>query len=87
VNLDGISGLSVYLPLGKDLEDHDLPFYVNSQLALANDTLWDEFIFHALGRDYPPPQPPADSVGGRGNTPGPVPLPSEVFLPVVMRHQ
>jgi hypothetical protein len=81
VDLDGVTGLSVYLPLGE--EDLDLPFYLNSQIALANDTCWDEFIFNFLNKSYP--QHPPDSPGGRGANPQPLTPPSWVFLPIVIK--
>ena len=81
VDLEGITGLSVYLPLGED--DPDLPFYLNSQIGLASDTYWDEFIFNFLNMPYP--QGPPDSPGGRGANPQPLIPPSRVYLPIIIK--
>ena len=83
VDLEGVTGLSVYLPLGE--EDPDLPFYLNSQLGLANDTCWDEFIFNFLNLPYP--QAPPDSPGGRGANPQPLTPPNRIFLPIIIKGQ
>lgn len=81
VDLNSANGLSVYLPLGEP--DRDLFFYINPQLALAYDTLWDEFLLDFLGIPYPGAIP--DSAGGRGNQPYPRPL-GEAFLPIIIRQ-
>lgn len=55
-NFDGAHGLSVYLPLGEDLWIRD--YYRGTELALAQDTQWDEFIHDGWYEgDLPPPLP------------------------------
>ncbi len=82
VNLDGVTGVSVYLPLAGETIDLDLPFYGDSQLSFAKNTYWNEFVFAFLNR----PQPPTpDHGGGRGTKPNPILLPDKVFLPVIVK--
>ena len=83
VDLDRVQGLSIYLPLAAEEHDHDLPFYRDSQLALARDTGWNEFIFGFL--DRVDPQAPAGSKsGGRGHPVRLLDAPKHVYLPLVL---
>jgi len=81
LDLDEASGISIYLPLGET--DADLSYYIASQLDLAADTLWDDFIL-----DYVDQFPPQS--GGRGSDRGnsfiPLPVNRYVYLPLVMRN-
>jgi hypothetical protein len=83
VDLSSVAGLSIYLPLGEP--DPDSAFYVNSQLALAQATYWDEVIFILLNRSYPPGG--IDSPGGRGTQPHPLTPTQFIFLPIVIKGQ
>lgn len=55
-NFDGAHGLSIYLPLGEDLWIRD--YYNGTELALAEDTYWDEFIRDGWYEGAPPPPLP-----------------------------
>ena len=79
LNLDRAHGISIYLPLGE--KDSDRDYYTSSQLTLAADTRWDNFIFAFLG--YSPQ--PGGSNGGRGEQPSPIALANRIFLPHVVR--
>lgn len=80
LDLDGTTGLSIYLPLGK--LDYDLSYYLPDQLDLAADTHWDDFIFAFIGY-YPQP----GTLPYRGHQPNPGPLKqSEIFLPMVLKN-
>ena len=79
VDLGSSTGLSIYMPFGE--QDRDLPFYINSQLAFAEDTYWNEFIFDFVGYDPQPIDP--DYGGGRGHSPQPLNPVREVFLPII----
>jgi uncharacterized repeat protein (TIGR01451 family) len=58
----GAHGLSIYLPLGEDIWLRD--YYRSTELALAADTRWDEFIHDAwYAGQAPPSLPPAATLG------------------------
>ena len=71
------------MPFGEPL-DPDLVFYLNSQLAFAQATQWDEFVFFFLDKPYPGP-PGYDDIGGRGAKAKP--RWTDLFLPVVIKHE
>jgi hypothetical protein len=52
----GAHSLSIYLPLGEDLWIRD--YYRGTELALAQDTGWDEFIHDGWYEGQPPPPLP-----------------------------
>lgn len=81
LDLDGANGISIYLPLGET--DTELSYYIASQLDLAADTLWDDFIFDYV--DQFPPQSGGRG-SGRGDNPVPLPLNRYIYLPLVMRN-
>ncbi|NUM45204.1 MAG: DUF11 domain-containing protein [Anaerolineales bacterium] len=55
-NFTGTHGLSIYLPLGEDLWIRD--YYRGTELALALDAQWDEFIHEGWYEgELPPPLP------------------------------
>ena len=78
INLDRITGLSIYLPLGED--DPELKFYTKNQLDFAATTLWDDFIFKMI---TVPQVPGPNDFGGRGHSPQPQTIESSIFLPFV----
>lgn len=82
VDLQGVTGISIYLPFGED--DPDYPFYTSSQIPLARDTTWDQFIFEFIG--FVPQAPGDDFGGGRGDqSPGPAEITYPAFLPLIIR--
>lgn len=61
----GAHGLSIYLPLGEDLWIRD--YYRGTELALAQDTQWDEFIHDGWYEGVlPPPLPIPNGVNRNG---------------------
>jgi len=81
LDLDRANGVSIYLPLGET--DADLSYYIASQLDLAADTLWDDFIFDYVDR-FPPQSGGRGS--GRGDNPIPLPVNRYIYLPLVMHN-
>lgn len=91
----GAHGLSIYLPLGEDLWIRD--YYRGTELALAQDTMWDEFIHDGWYEGVLPPPLPIPNAGNRGVNGEPIPIdPANrpglltvqrffVFLPSVQR--
>lgn len=62
----GTHGLSIYLPLGEDLWLRD--YYRGTELALALDTQWDEFIHDGWYEGgLPPPLPEAAGIQRQAN--------------------
>ena len=62
----GAHGLSIYLPLGEDLWIRD--YYRGTELALALDTQWDEFIHDGWYEgELPPPLPMSAQARLAGN--------------------
>ncbi len=84
INLDRVTGLSIYLPLGED--DPELLFYTKNQLDFAADTLWDDFIFKIKLINVPQAPGPKD-FGGRGHSPQPQTIESLIYLPFVMSNR
>jgi hypothetical protein len=83
-DLDQAHGISIYFPMGK--EDWMLSYYVDSELSFAADTAWNEFVADLIRSIQPPPPPPAPPIDPN-TRPGPLPLPSVVYLPYITRSK
>jgi hypothetical protein len=79
IDLDGATGVSIYMPLGES--DSDLARYLPNHLDLANNTLWDDFLFAYVALF--PPQGGGET--GRGNDPTPGSLRHTIYLPLLVR--
>jgi len=68
----GAHGLSIYLPVGEDAWLRD--YYRPTELALAADTLWDEFIHDGWYAGQAPPALPPMTMAGLGAAIAPEPI-------------
>ena len=68
----GAHGLSIYLPVGKDSWLRD--YYRGTELALAADTHWDEFIHDGWYAGQAPPALPLVTTAGLGAAIAPEPI-------------
>jgi alpha-tubulin suppressor-like RCC1 family protein len=88
VNLEQVTGISIYLPLGEP--DKELPFYRDDLIAFTQATFWDDFIWKF--KEILPPQVGSDYTGGRDRKPQPL-SPSQttrsytIYLPTVFTRK